>query len=126
MSKFVLDSSAILALIFNESGGEAVEPYLETSLVCSVNLAEVFTKLAERNLLNDETISDYRQLGIEVVDFSENHALQAARLRPVTKHLGLSIGDRSCLALAILIGATAVTADRNWNNVTVCPIKMIR
>ena len=126
MNKCVLDSSAILALILNEHGGEVIESMLETGLISSVNLAEVFTKLEERELLNSTTISDFGQLGFKIVDFDEKQALQAARLRPLTKYLGLSLGDRSCLALAILQNATAVTADRNWKELSVCPIEVIR
>jgi PIN domain nuclease of toxin-antitoxin system len=47
-------------------------------------------------------------------------------LRPVTKHLGLSLGDRGCLALAILKNATAVTADKSWANLNCCKIEVIR
>ena len=31
-----------------------------------------------------------------------------------TRGLGLSFGDRACLALAQRLGGTALTADRSW------------
>lgn len=126
MNKKVLDSSAILAVIFQETGAEIVEPLLEKSMVSSVNLAEVFTKLAEKGVLNQQTIDDFQQLGLEIVYFDFDQAAKVAELRPLTKHLGLSLGDRSCLALAILQNTTAVTADKNWQKLSLCQIEVIR
>jgi ribonuclease VapC len=126
MTRNVLDSSAILAVIFKETGAEIVEPLLDNSLVSSVNLAEVFTKLSEKGMLNQRMIDDFQQLGLEIIDFNFEQAAKAAELRPLTKHLGLSLGDRSCLALAILHNATAVTADKEWQKLTLCQIEVIR
>ena len=126
MNKRVVDSSAILALIFQEKGAEKVLPILEDSLISTVNVAEVFSKLAEKNLLTKERISDFYQLGLEITDFDSEQALKAAELRPLTRNLGLSLGDRCCLALAILRGATAITADRDWKKLLFCPVETIR
>jgi ribonuclease VapC len=32
-----------------------------------------------------------------------------------TRALGLSLGDRACLALGMKLGAPVYTADRSWN-----------
>ena len=37
------------------------------------------------------------------------------QVRRSTRKLGLSFGDRACLALAHLSDATALTADRSWS-----------
>jgi len=126
MSKPVLDASAILAAMLSEQGGDAVGPMLATSIVSAVNVAEVLSKLSENGMLDDETVSDFRQLGLEIVDYDIEQAVKVAELRSLTKHLGLSLGDRSCLALAILRDATAITADRSWTTLTMCRIECIR
>ncbi len=126
MSKKVLDSSAILAVIFGESGSEFVRPLLDNSLVSTVNFAEVCTKLAENAILSSQSVDDLQKLGLEIIDFDLEQAVKAAELRPLTKHLGLTLGDRSCLALAILRDTTAVTADQDWKKLTVCPVEVIR
>ena len=126
MSKKVLDSSAILAVMLAEPGSEIVEPFLSDSLVSTVNIAEVFGKLTEKNLLTGTTKSDFQQLGVEIVDYDFEQAIKAAELRPLTKHLGLSLGDRSCLALAILRDVPAVTADRDWKSLSFCTVELIR
>ena len=41
-------------------------------------------------------------------------AVEAARLRPLTRKAGLSLGDRICLALTRRLGGVALSADRPW------------
>ncbi|MGB6548793.1 MAG: PIN domain-containing protein, partial [Xanthobacteraceae bacterium] len=48
MASAVLDSSAILAILNNEPGADAVEEMLDDALVSTVNYAEVVAKLVER------------------------------------------------------------------------------
>jgi ribonuclease VapC len=43
-----------------------------------------------------------------------NLARLAAALRPTTKKLGLSLGDRSCLALGLARRNIVVTAEKSW------------
>jgi PIN domain nuclease of toxin-antitoxin system len=49
-----------------------------------------------------------------VVPLSAEQAKIAGNLAIAGRALGLSLGDRACLALAISTGATAYTADRAW------------
>jgi PIN domain nuclease of toxin-antitoxin system len=126
MNKSVLDSSAVLALLLQEKGADIVEPLLDKSQISTVNVAEVLTKLEEKGILNPRMIDDFQQLGIEIVDFDYEQAAKTAELRPLTRHLGLSLGDRSCLALAILNEATAITADKEWHKLTFCKVEIIR
>lgn len=122
----VLDSSAILAVVNLEKGAETVEPLLSDSIVSSVNAAEVLTKLVEKGVSLEDALEDFLKLGLEVIKFDARQAAKVAELRPLTKHLGLSLGDRACLALAILENATAVTADKNWAGLSLCKIEVIR
>jgi ribonuclease VapC len=126
MSKWVMDSSAILTVLLQEKGHEKIVDRFSEACISTVNVAEIFSKLAERAPLTDTDIRDFEQLGLEVVDFDINQARKAAELRPLTRSLGLSLGDRSCLALAITRGATAITADRSWNELNICPVEVIR
>jgi PIN domain nuclease of toxin-antitoxin system len=122
----VLDSSAILAVLNAENGAENVEPLLSSSIVSSINVAEVLTKLVERNIRLKDALEDFLKLGLEIIEFDIKQAAKVAELRPVIKHLGLSLGDRSCLALAISENITAVTADKIWSNLNLCKVKVIR
>jgi len=124
--KSVLDASSVLAFLYEESGADKVEPLLEISLISTVNLAEVFTRLMADGMDAKKAWQNLSDLKMTVINFSAKQALKAAELRPLTKHLGLSLGDRCCLALAILENLPTVTADKLWANLNVCKIELIR
>jgi ribonuclease VapC len=48
------------------------------------------------------------------VPFSAEDAERAAVLWPLGRQIGLSLGDRACLALAERLRRPALTADRSW------------
>lgn len=126
MSRWVLDSSAVIAIVRQETGHEKVVQRLPDACISSVNVAEVFSKFAEWNVNFDLDIADFNDLGLDVIDFDLAQARQVAELRPLSKSFGLSLGDRACLALAISQNATAITADQIWSKVNVCPVEIIR
>lgn len=126
MTRYVLDASAVLALIFLEPGWEVVDRVLHGSMMSTVNVAEALTKLIQDNIGLAEAIEEISKLNIEIVDFEMESAAKSAELRPLTKHLGLSLGDRACIALAMQHNATAVTADKSWSKLDLCKIEVIR
>lgn len=111
---WVLDASALLALLFDESGGEMVQRGLTASAISAVNLSEVMHKSLERGVGVESLRDDLQPLGVEVFAFDGDAAEEAANLRLVTRTAGLSLGDRACLALARQLDLPAVTADRTW------------
>ena len=126
MIENTLDASAVLAYLYGETGADKVEPLLENSIIRRINATEVLTKLVYDGLTIDEAKETFDKLNLEVAEFDEDQSLKAAEIRPLTKHLGLSLGDRCCLALAILKNLPAVTGDKNWANLTLCKIEVIR
>ena len=126
MSEAVLDSSALLALLFDEPGADSVAAVLPDAVVSAVNLAEVATKLQDRGLDEATASAAVQATGVRVVPFSEDLAWTAARLRASTRDAGLSLGDRACLALAIALGADAYTADQAWARAGVQGVVLIR
>jgi len=123
MSKYVLDASAVLALLNQERGQEKVEGVLDESVMSAVNFCEVMGKLIDAGLPEDEALDSIELLNIEVIDFNKDMARVAAALRARTRKLGLSLGDRSCLALGLARRNTIVTAEKIWaklkNGVTI-------
>src|SRR3982750_1165967 len=99
MSKYVLDASAVLALIFLETGWRRVDDVLEQSSISTVNVAEALTKLVQDNISVEKASEQLFRLNMRVMDYDIKQATATAELRPLTKHLGLSLGDRACLAL---------------------------
>ena len=110
----VLDSSAVLAVIFNEPGGEAVVDQLKGGLLSTVNLTEIHTKLLLDGRAADHAWNRVLSMGFEVCFFDEEQARVAAELIGKTRPIGLSLGDRACLALAIERKAAVYTTDKAW------------
>jgi ribonuclease VapC len=55
----------------------------------------------------------------EAVPFTSEHAKLAGDLVAQTRPLGLSLGDRACLALGLSLKAPVYTADKSWKKVKV-------
>lgn len=126
MSKYVLDASAVLALLNQEPGADQVEALLADSSISAVNAAEVLTKLVDAGMPDEEALESLELLGLDIVDFDLQLAMQSASLRQPTKKKGLSLGDRCCLALGLRSGYEVVTAEREWAKLNLCPIRLIR
>lgn len=126
MSDAVLDTSAVLALLLDEPGADKVQATLPGALLSAVNLAEVISKLCERGMPSDQAELAIDSIGVEIVAFDGEQARLSGELRPVTRSLGLSLGDRACLALARLRKLPAMTADVAWANVPDCQVSLIR
>jgi ribonuclease VapC len=125
----VMDASALLAVSKGEIGAERVMEILETQdcVISSVNMAEVATRLLDMGLPLQHLERACDQFAIDVIDFNQEQALAAAKLRIATKAAGLSLGDRACLALTQLMQGIAVTADHAWDDVkTALDIKILQ
>lgn len=124
---FVVDSSVILSVLRNEEGSERAASAMFNGKLSSVNAVEVVTRLIDLGYQPERAVSALSKTRLAVVPFGEDLALLAGRLRADTRHRGLSLGDRACLALAIRESATALTADRNWADLDLpCKVELIR
>jgi len=120
VNKIVLDASAMLAVLNQEPGSEKLIPQMLSNAAGSaVNLAEVYTKLVSRGGDPEEAWEDARSTIHEAVPFDEEQARIAGRLVAQTRALGLSLGDRACLALGLVLKAPVYTTDRSWKNLKI-------
>lgn len=110
----VLDASAVLALLLNEPGSDMVTAVFGRAVISSVNMAEVYAKCADRGLDPDIVKALFAGLPVEILPFTDRHALASSHLRAITQPFGLSLGDRACLATAIVEKRPVITADRVW------------
>lgn len=127
MSSLVLDASALLAFLDAEPGTEQWVATIADSMISAVNFSEVVAKLADAGMPETEIREALEPLSLEVVAFETGQACEAGLLRPQTRHLGLSLGDRACLALARSKALPVLTADRTWEALQVgVEIRIIR
>jgi ribonuclease VapC len=114
VSEHVLDASAVLAIMLGERGADRIEEVLPGAMIGAVNLAEVVAKLQELGVADAEIDREIAELDLPVIPFDAAQAMAAGKLRARTRSLGLSLGDRACLALALARSLPAVTMDRGW------------
>ncbi len=113
---YVLDASAILALLNQESGAEKVEQALLLPATCmsSVQFAEVTAKLIMAGVPVFHVQEIMAELSLIIIPLDEKIAFESSLLMPLTKPFGLSLGDRVCLATSLVVGLPALTADKIW------------
>lgn len=111
----MLDASALIALINREPGSDSLTPrMMSTAMTSAVNLAEVHGKLVQWGFSPDDAWIAANEPVHETVPFTAEQARTAGDLVTQTRALGLSLGDRACLALAMAMDAPVYTTDRSW------------
>ncbi len=119
MNDSVLDASALLALLRLEPGADVVAKTLPHATISAVNLSEVVAKLADAGMPREEIHNAIQGLQLNVTSFDVEQAYETGLLRPSKRGLGLSLGDRSCLSLALRLDLPALTTDRTWEQSSV-------
>jgi ribonuclease VapC len=130
----VLDASALIAHIDDEPGSEIVREAMANGAAISViNWIEVLSKFAERGADPEQistklTATDLVETVVKIEAVTPEDAIEAARLRPISRENGLSLADRACLALATRLEIPVLTADKAWTHLagTRVAVKLIR
>jgi ribonuclease VapC len=115
----VFDSTAVLAVLFDEPGADKVVDLLPESLLSAVNLAELHSRLTASGHPAAQSWNRLLSMGFEVVPFSDEQARLASELAenlPGKSRPTLALAERACLALALERGATVYTTNRAWKN----------
>ena len=131
MNEIVLDASALLAYLYQEAGADIVDSATSMGAYISViNWAEVLSIVSLKGENVDDLASKMTQKefgNLIILPVTEADAVQIGKLRLKTKVLGLSLGDRACLALGLRLESTVLTADKIWRNLSIgIPITTIR
>lgn len=114
-----------MALLLGEPITNTDLPHPRWASMSTVNVAEVWTLLADRDEL--ARLSGLQTLSLlrTIEPFTDAQARIAGDFRRFGKNI--SLGDRACMALAVDIGADIYTADRAWLGLDIgLPIHLIR
>lgn len=115
----VLDASAVLAFLQAEPGHDVVRLALqnERCIVTAANQAEIIAKATDKGVDAAQLGGLLADLAYTVIDVTANDGAAAGWMRSSTRSVGLSLGDRICLASAKRLNARVLTADRAWLDV---------
>lgn len=117
MTDFVLDASALMAMLREEPGARKVADAIAGASMSVLNYAEVVSYFIHAGMDEHDLDAMLDPLPIELVPADRNLARLAGHLRGPTADAGLSLGDRFCLALAKRKGLPAWTADKAWKRI---------
>ncbi|MGA9070192.1 MAG: type II toxin-antitoxin system VapC family toxin [Terracidiphilus sp.] len=128
MNEVVFDASVMLAALQHERGEEQItDEIFDRSVASTINLAEVQSKLVKRGYSPEEAWEDTLSAVKTAAVYTSDQARIAGDLIAVTERYGLSLGDRSCLALAIALNAPVYTTEQLWRDLKLgIPIHVIR
>ncbi len=126
MATSLLDASALLAALYEEPGcGQVQEALRAGAAISAVNAAEVSAHLRARDWTSGQVKDVFDDLGIDVLPFDRATALLSGAYRPRTRHLGLGLGARACLATARRLRVPVLTADRAWERVRLRGVEVV-
>jgi PIN domain nuclease of toxin-antitoxin system len=128
VSECVLDASALLAMLQGETGSNVVLRHASESWISAVNMVEVYGKLMTRGGISRQSAIEIAFGAVKgVAAFNDGQARLAAELLDQTRALGLSLGDRACLALGLQRQLPVLTADKVWKSLRLgVEIRVIR
>ena len=119
MNDIILDASAIIAVLKREPGAERVGAVAEGARVSALTIAEVATWLTVEGVQAEPAYTALNLFRLTVEPFHHARAVAAGFLVAKTRHRGLSLGDRACLALAIELRMPVMTGDRAWRDLDI-------
>jgi PIN domain nuclease of toxin-antitoxin system len=110
----VLDASALMALLLNEPGQEAVAEHVATAAISTVNLAEVLARMGREQISSSVLLHKLTELGLSVIEFDQPQAVAVSDIREYARGYGVGLADCCCIALALNRAWPVLTADRVW------------
>lgn len=124
----VLDASALLAWLFEETGHETVAKLAGNCVITSANMTEVLYRASVEGYTRPlaDLYSDLVSGGFVVIDNTAADSIVAGDLisksRAGNGHL--SLGDGLCIAAGIRLGLPLVCGDQEWTTLNL-PVQVL-
>ncbi len=123
----VVDSSVLIGIIRRERGHEKLAEVVRGGTISAVNYSDVITHMTDLDIDPTDWRAGLESFQMIVAPFDLEQCEAAGILRRETRHIGLSLGDRACLALARTLGTAVLTADRDWAKLDIgIDIRLVR
>lgn len=127
MGRVILDTSALIAYVNGEPGGDKVPVMSGEAAISTVNYSEAIAVMTRHGWSRNEVREQLTSIVLSVVAFDLGTAEAAGLLIALTQPYGLSFGDRACLAAAMREGIPVMTAERAWGKMDLgIDIQLIR
>jgi ribonuclease VapC len=98
-----------------------------TAFISAVSAAEIHGKLMTEGFDRSDAWDAVVGSVQTIVPFDADQAEITGSLAPPTRSLGLSLGDRACLALGRILQLPVYTADRSWGKLRMdVDVRLIR
>lgn len=112
----VIDSSALLAIIYDEDGNKEVQKYFDQSYMSVINAAECLIVLNRNGMPMDVAKNLLESIINKFIPTEYNDTSLIADIKNSNLDIGLSFADCACISLGDKLGLQIVTADRVWTN----------
>ena len=112
----LLDSSSLIAMLYDELGAAHVQEQLDEASLLAVNLEETLMVLLRDGMPRDVARRTFDELDIDVISYTAEMAWRSVEIQSRVR-TRLSLADRSCLAAAAILRMPVLTADRAWSDV---------
>jgi ribonuclease VapC len=109
-----VDSSAILAVLFQEPGAARALEKMSGGMMSAVNYAETGAKLIARGWGREEWEEVVDSFGLTLVPFDRRMAVLSGAMAPDFAPRGVSFADRACIVLGMIEKLPVLTGDRKW------------
>ncbi|MCC7266725.1 MAG: PIN domain-containing protein [Caulobacteraceae bacterium] len=123
MTAVAFDSSALMAILLEESGSERAAGYLTEGRASAAIWGETLSKMGLRGRAPAWAADHLKHAGLVIDPLTEEDAVTTASLYTLARR-GVSLADRFCLAHAMIRKLPVITSDRPWSELDL-PIELI-
>lgn len=114
MKHILFDSSVIIAILKSEEGYQSCEQIVNKGAISTVNWDEVAGFLKKNNAPEDIIRQTLAKYPLKILPYEESLVVPTGPLAVGCQQLGLSLGDRACLATAMAYNLPVLTANPFW------------
>ena len=122
--RFVLDSSASLALLWQEKGAESILRHTGIYITPSLIYAETCIRLMKEGTKRLEAEPIANTVIDEVLPLEKEDTALILKFALMAREQHLSLADMTCIALAIKEKCPVITSDKAWKKLKL-PVEVI-